>query len=110
MGQTKKTILAEMNALLDELIATAKELSALSEQVIAEEELAALQQRQDRLIRDLEKLEADYKIRILSEEKPKATALQKQIRDKMTQFQELNRDFMKNITQIHGLIHFEKRE
>lgn len=101
-------ILNEMDQLLDLLIENASKLLELSKQVISEEELDNLQKKQQDLLEKLvEKDEAFHQLNG-SATHDDSSPLRNQIDDKLDVFQELNANFIDNITASHGMIHFEK--
>lgn len=106
MRQTE-TILAEMENLLDHLIGNARELLAISKQVIEEQELIRLQQIQDELLTTL--VEKDAEFHLLPEDtQKKFILLRYRIDEKIDEFQQLNADFLENISNAQGVIQFNK--
>lgn len=105
--QTADEVLQFMNDVLDKLIDNAEKLNELSVQKIAEEELIALQEVQERLFNEL--LEADE---TLNNEYPETkqlpfTKVHQEVNKKLDTFQELNQTFIENLKATHGIIQFE---
>lgn len=102
-------ILRKMNALLKEILSNAQELEKLSSKVISEKEVIPLQQKQELLINELTKLDAN-----LQKEFPQALtkdSKEKQaIHEKLREFQKLNRKFIENLKLSPGLIQFKPDE
>jgi hypothetical protein len=93
-----------MNQLLSELIQIATQLRDMSFQVISEEDLAPLQKRQEELLTQLEdidqQLQKNYRHQL-------STAMEEQIHNQLQTFQQLNQEFIQNLSTSHGLIQFE---
>jgi hypothetical protein len=94
----------QMNQLLNELIQVATQLRDMSLQVISEEDLAPLQKRQEELLAKLEdvdqQIQRDYRNQL-------PAAMQEQFHDQLQTFQQLNQEFIQNLSASHGLIQFE---
>ncbi len=92
--------------LLKELIQVATQLRDASIQVIAEEEMAELQNRQEALLKQLEQLDAEMRA-AFGHQLDKS--MQQLIHEKLSTFQKLNQEFVDNLNSSHGLIQFELR-
>jgi hypothetical protein len=94
----------QMNQLLSELIQVATQLRDMSLQVIAEEDLAPLQKKQEDLLAQLEstdqQLQQNYRHQLTG-------AIQDKIHKQLQTFQQLNQEFIQNLNTSHGLIQFE---
>lgn len=95
-----------MDQLLVELVQVATQLRDMSLKVISEEELAPLQKHQESLLAELEsidqKVRANYPHQI-------ETGLQEKVHKQLQLFQQLNKEFIQNLNNSHGLIQFEMR-
>lgn len=99
-------ILSEMEEVLDQLIQNAEKLYDVSRQVIAEEELAPLQNRQQELLSTLLQLDdAFHKANMQTKEDN--SSVRSRIQEKIEIFQRINSSFVTNITTSYGLIQFE---
>ena len=105
----EQEILQKIDILLDQLVENAAELEKISEQVISEEQLIPLQRRQEELIKQLSQLDADYHIQFLNA-KGKTSPIRESIHNKLASFQKLNTLFIQNLSDSHGLIHFDNHE
>lgn len=103
-----EVILVQMDELLNLLIDNANKLLALSQQVIAEEELAPLQTSQQELLDELVAQDEAFHKTLPSPSHNYQSPLRSQINAKLDQFEQLNASFIENITSAHGLIQFEK--
>lgn len=94
----------QMNQSLHALIEVATQLRDMSLQVIAEEDLARLQKKQEELLMQLEKidghLQKDYKYQLDG-------AIQEHFHEQLQIFQQLNQEFVQNLSTSHGVIQFE---
>lgn len=101
------SILREMDRVLDALIAGAEKLLDLSQRVIAEQELSALQAEQEVLLEQL--LQHDQELHNCSDlAAPANQTLRKIVDGKIDLFQRLNEEFVEKISAVHGLIHFDQ--
>lgn len=93
-----------MNRLLNELTQVATQLRDMSLQVISEEDLAPLQKKQEELLIELEsndrQLQQNFRHQL-------SGALQEQFHHQLQIFQQLNQEFIQNLSTSHGLIQFE---
>lgn len=94
----------EMNQVARELIEIATNLRNMSLQVISEEDVAPLQLRQEILLAQLE--EIDQKIH-KNYRNQLSAAMQDEFHKQMKIFQELNQEYIQNMSTSHGLIQFE---
>ncbi len=108
MMKKAEVILVQMDELLNLLIDNANKLLALSQQVIAEEELAPLQTSQQELLDELVAQDEAFHKTLPSPSHNYQSPLRSQINAKLDQFEQLNASFIENITSAHGLIQFEK--
>jgi hypothetical protein len=96
----------QMNQMLKELIQVATQLRDMSLQVISEEDLAPLQKRQEELLLKLEsmdeQIQRDYRHQL-------PATMQEQFHAQLQIFQQLNQEFIQNLSASHGLIQFELR-
>jgi hypothetical protein len=94
----------QMNQLLGELIHVATQLRDMSLQVISEEDLAPLQKRQEDLLLQVEnvdqQMQENYRHQL-------SVDGQEQIHNQLQTFQQLNQEFIENLSASHGLIQFE---
>lgn len=107
MQQLEK-ILIEMEKILDLLIENAKQLLELSKQVIAEEELTPLQEKQQELLTQLLEKDDAFHEACAELKTDYNSPLRNRIDEKLDHFQKLNSNFIDNITTTLGLIQFEK--
>lgn len=94
----------QMNQLLDELIQVATQLRDMSLQVISEEDIEALQKRQEDLLNQLEKVDQSIQDNYRHQVE---TEIQNQFHKQLQLFQQLNQEFIQNLNASHGLIQFE---
>lgn len=96
----------QMIRLTEELLEVAKQLCDLSLNVISEEELQALQDRQEELLLEIEKYD-----RLMSENPESAPeeASLKIIDEKLQHFKALNEEFLHRLHENRGLLDFELR-
>lgn len=94
----------QMNLLANELIEVATTLRNMSQQVISEEDLEPLQQREEKLLTQLEELDHLLKKNYKNQLSPQ---IQEQMHQKLQAFQELNQEYIQNLNASHGLIQFE---
>lgn len=92
--------------LLKELIQVATQLRDASIQVLAEKEMAELQNRQEELLKQLEQLDAEMR-ETFGHQLDKS--MQQLVHEKLSTFQKLNQEFVDNLNSSHGLIQFELR-
>lgn len=95
-----------MNHLLNELIQVAAQLRDMSLQVIAEEDLAPLQKHQEDLLMQLENTDQQLQ-RSYGPQLDGAT--REGFHNQLQTFQQLNQEFIQNLSASHGLIQFELR-
>jgi hypothetical protein len=104
--QKAEKIIDEMEDLLDSLVESAKQLLALSQHVIEEDELVRLQEEQESLLASLvQKDEEFHKLPKLTQDSLMPRRLK--IDEKIDHFQKLNASFVENINASHGLIRFD---
>lgn len=93
-----------MNQLLSELTQVATQLRDMSLQVISEEDLTPLQKRQEELLVEIEKndrqLQQNFRHQL-------SGAVKEQFHNQLQTFQQLNQEFIQNLSTSHGLIQFE---
>ena len=104
--QPLKEVVREMEILLDRLIENAKRLLELSKQVIVEDEVVALQKVQDDMVTQLTDLDGKRAALCASFESSEMPN-QGRIDEKIDVFQNLNTQFIENLSAMRGLIHFE---
>ena len=96
--------ISHMNQLLDDLVETSTKMRDVSMQVISEEELAPLQKKQQMLLRELESfdeaLQKNYPGQINE-------STHSHFHERLADFQRLNKEFIQNLNQSHGLIQFD---
>jgi hypothetical protein len=96
--------ISHMNQLLDDLVETSTIMRDVSMQVISEEELAPLQKKQQLLLRELENfdeaLQKNYPGQINE-------STHTHFHERLADFQRLNKEFIQNLNQSHGLIQFD---
>ena len=102
-------ILTEMEEILGSLVDNAREMKEVSDQVISEEQLEPIQQRQAILLGRLQQLDAELKNE-KSPKNPSHEAIEKRMAQKLKEFQEFNAGFIENIKKAHGIIQFEKEQ
>jgi NH3-dependent NAD+ synthetase len=95
-----------MKNLLEELVQNAQKLKDLSQRVISEEELSPLQEHQQKLLQELEKVDS-----YLQQHHPNQMDKNehKLFHEQLHQFHRLNQEFIQNLNASHGLIQFELR-
>ncbi len=106
MNDAQEQVLLQIEGILNQLIENAELLKGLSKQVIAQEELKLLQTKQEKLIAELTTFDVQFHTmggKINAHRSP----TQKRIDEKLQQFQQLNMDFIENLSASHGLIKFE---
>jgi hypothetical protein len=101
--QTRYDLLQQMSALVDTLLENAERLNESVKHTLAEEELIGLQRRQEEIIANIEGVNSLLKEKKLVDDK-RADSLQKELKQKLIQFQERNRKFVKLIQDRHRLI------
>lgn len=102
-------ILTEMEEVLGCLVDNAREMKEVSDQVISEEQLEPIQQRQAVLLARLQELDGELK-KGKSAKTPAHEAIEKRMAQKLKEFQEFNAGFIENIKKAHGIIQFEKEQ
>lgn len=90
-----------MNDLLDQLIITARQLRDAVQQVVSEAELRPLQETQENILQELEKIDKQTPHGAASDVNPEVI---EQLYRKLNEFQELNKQFIDNFKSSHGLI------
>lgn len=103
-------LLKEMDGVLDQLIDNAEKLHEISKKVIAEEELTALQSRQQELLTSLLSLDEACHQAGLSKSKKEYSKLNTSIQEKLNIFEQLNSSFVNNVVSSHGVIQFQGRK
>ncbi len=100
----KKKLLSEMERVVTDLVVVAKDLHECSKGALAEEELNALQERQDTLVNELVELDA-----AITDEGgvAKQGAVWKRIRLALDEFQHFNQKFISNVNVRKGLVQFD---
>ncbi len=93
-----------MNALLDQLLHTARQLRDASMHMVSEEELLSLQKEQEQILAQLMSVDHDLQRYYASEIQELA---HHQFQHKLKEFQALNQEFMENLNSSYGLIQFE---
>lgn len=106
---TPYEILAEMDAILDQLIKTAERLRDISRQVFEEDELIKLQKLQEEMVTKLIDLDEAFK-KAYKGHSPKNESIRKNIDKKIEHFQKLNNAFIDNIRESRGVLHFKKKK
>jgi hypothetical protein len=101
-----ESFVEQMNQVLEELVQVATQLRQVSLQVIAEDELAPLQHRQEELLVELEK--TDHHLQRYYTHQIDAKT-QEHFHQQLQKFQQLNEEFLHNLATSHGLIQFELR-
>lgn len=94
----------QMKHLAYDLVEVATKLRDLSLNVVSEEDLLSLQSRQGEILKELET--TDQEIRLHYREQLDES-VKTEIDQQLAKFQELNREFIKNLNSSHGLIQFE---
>lgn len=102
-------IMLEMEEALDNLIIIAENLKGLSEQVVSQEQLAPLQQRQEIFLSHLKELDAAYK-KAERIEHPSLHLINQRLGTKVKTFQGLNKAFIENLKMSPGSQDFEKNK
>ena len=102
-----ESTIKEMNQLLTDLVQVATQLYQASLQVINEEELVALQQTQEELLKQLETVDHHLHQHYHYQVEP---AMHEHFHQQLQQFQQLNQEFLQNLATSHGLIQFELRQ
>jgi hypothetical protein len=97
----------QVNQLLNELIQVSTQLRDLSLQVVSEEDLAELQKRQEELLNQIENIDQQMRENIGYQLSMEA---QEQLHDQLQAFQQLNQEFIQNLSASHGLIQFESHQ
>lgn len=108
---TPEKILKEMDAILNELLATAEKLQNISTQVISKQELDSLQRAQTEMVKKLIELDNSFKHAYANKETQlteKNKELRNSIERKLTRFEELNAHFIENLSNTHSLL--EKKD
>jgi len=100
-------ILEQMEGLLDQLLQTAETMQALSRQVVSENELVSLQQKQSELVAQLTALDASFHKIHAKKSEPDLSGLQKRIREKLKLFQDVNVGFIDNLKTGQKIIEVE---
>jgi hypothetical protein len=100
-------VFIKMELVLDQLIRNAEELQEASLQVISEEELTSLQQKQEELISQLLKMDQDFYKTYAKEAKDYESKTRQRVSEKLEKFQTLNSRFIDNVMMHQGLIQFE---
>ncbi len=93
-----------LKQLLNELIEAAKKLRDTSRQVFSEEELSPLQARQEQLLEQVAQIDKLIKTHYPSK---MSESQYQEIHGFLQEFQGLNKEFIENMHQSHGLIQFE---
>lgn len=93
-----------LKQLLNELVEAAKKLRDASQQVISEEELSPLQTRQEQLLGQVAQIDQLIKAHYPSK---MSESQHQEIHQFLQEFQVLNKEFIENMHQSHGLIQFE---
>lgn len=101
--QTKEIVFENMLRVLDTLIENAEKLKDLS--AISEDSVESLQQKQEKLIDELCKLDTHVKTAKTKNEKKEDELLQG-VQKKLSQFQSLNTIFVDHLKHKLGLIYF----
>ena len=106
----EEQILAEMEKILHELIFTAEKLCDLTTQVIAKEELAPLQQQQEKLLQELAKIDAKFKKACKGKPEKYDSPSKTRISELLDHFQKVNATFIQNLKNSKGIIQFEEKK
>jgi hypothetical protein len=109
MSDLEQTV-QEMEGILDQLIETAERMQEISRQVIVESELASLQETEQKLIDRLMHLDEFYRKTFASLPDPLIQKFQGTLEKKLTHFQQLNSNFIENISASHGLLQFQAKK
>lgn len=96
--------LEQMDLLLAKLVDVAAQLRDMSLQTISEKEVAPLQKKQDMLLAELETIDQQLHQQYGEEFKKHPHS---NIHDQLEKFQQLNKEFIANLSARHGLIQFE---
>lgn len=96
-------IFAEIEEVLQKLIANSEELVKLSSQVFSEQELKSLQSVQEKLLDKLTLLNQQNKDKL---PKNDHSHQNKHIEQLLAKFESLNARFMDNLSSNHRIIHF----
>lgn len=96
-----------MNELADALIQVATQLRDMSQIAVSEEELQALQNRQEEVLIALETADQELHQNYSHQFDEKVLD---QIDQKLLEFQNLNHEYLKNIQATHGLIEFDLQQ
>lgn len=94
----------QMIQLLNELIQVATQLRDMSLQVISEEELSPLQKHQADLLIQLESVDQQIQGNFRHQLSP---AIQEKIHQQLQTFQQINQEFVQNLSSSHGIIQFD---
>jgi hypothetical protein len=97
MNKTKE-LLVEIDVVLDQILDIAARLKAISQSVIAKEEVAGLQKAQEELLQKLLALEEEHKKEDPKIADPSILDIQKTIHQKLELFEELNANFIENLS------------
>lgn len=106
--QTPEKILNEMDSILTELIVTAEKLINITSQVISKEELGALQESQNGIVKHLIGLDNAFKQAYKGQPTGKNKELRDSIEKKLDQFEKLNNSFIENLSSTHSVL--QKRD
>lgn len=100
-------ILLQMEETIDQLVMNAEKLNALTQQVIAQQELKGLQKKQNELIESLRSLDHEFHKAVPGSKNKAQEKIQARIDEKLQRFQNLNIAFIDNLNTNRGLIKFE---
>lgn len=106
---TSDHILEKMESVLDALVENAQALKNISTQVISENELDALQKKQDDLVEQLKSLQIRFQSEGKSAQLDPQAPITQRIMSKLQTFQQLNAAFIENLNSSRGIIKFEKK-
>ncbi|MCB1112076.1 MAG: hypothetical protein H7A37_04785 [Chlamydiales bacterium] len=96
-------MLAELEEAIDQLLKIAEKMKMLSFHVVSADQLDPLQKKQDELLTLISYTQKKFHEQF-SEEEKRQTAIQKRIRKKLADFEDLNKTFINNLATTHELI------
>lgn len=98
-----KNVFLEMESILDQLVATAENLKEVSSRSVTEKELDTLQQKQEKLLKQLTDLDRKHKLSEKGNIPDAPAEITKRIEEKLHKFQTLNASFIENLNSNHHI-------
>lgn len=105
MQPSNVMLIQHIELILNELVETAEKLVLLSQQPMLEEEVANLQQEEQRLFHQLQGLD---RVLSLSDSEALTSSEYLSVKGLLEKFQKLNQSFIENVNSRKGLLLFEK--